>query len=275
MNIGISIASETPESFIVREALSEYPFYRFTCACDSYTDMAKVTLTADDRTFEGTVSGMDISVDASGRLLYNAGAVDATCPDLDAVHPISFQDTPLSGIIKHYGFEVDGEDDLSAEMSILNTTYSDANMAIAIANLGNSPAFVDFTKRKVHFLNRLYSQEPIEVMAGFQATYSRPVSIGYVLSDPTATTYGGNASPHAVLQGGRPILYSNGVMRNLAKNYNDLAALWAKKQMFAVPDQDIPLGSMVISELTGAKRLVVAKESTYTARGARYSYWVV
>lgn len=275
MNLNISVASEPPESFIVREALSEYPFYRFTCKVENYTSLERVTLTADDKTFEGTLSGMDVSVDASGALLYNVGAVDASCPEFDKVNPMSFVDTPISSIIGNYGFDVDGADMLSAEMSLLNMTHSDADIVLALANMGNSPAFVDFTNLKVMFLNRLYKQEPIEVLAGFQATYSRPVSVGYTLSTPGSASFGGSSAPTAVLEGGRPINRSAGIMRNLAKNYNDLSALWARKQTFTVNSQDIPLGQTVVSALTNDKRLIVAKESVYTTRGARFTYWVV
>jgi hypothetical protein len=64
-------------------------------------------------------------------------------------------------------------------------------------------------------------------------------------------------------------------MRNLVKNYNDLAAMWSRKQMFTTAGQDIPVGSMVVSALTDDKRLIVAKEAVYTVRGARFTYWVV
>lgn len=275
MNLGISVAAEPPESFIVREALSEYPFYRFTCKVENYTALERVTLTADDKTFEGVLSGMDVSVDASGALLYNVGAVDASCPEFDKVSPISFNAAPISDMIGHYGFTIDGSDMLSGEMSLLNMTHSAADMVLALANMGSSPAFVDFVNRKVMFLNRLYKQEPVEVLAGFQATYSRPVSVGYTLSDPGSATYGGNEAPNVVLEGGRPTLRSSGIMRNLVKNYNDLAALWSRKQTFTVNGQDIPIGSTVISALTDDKRLIVAKESLYTTRGARFTYWVV
>lgn len=274
MNINISIASEQPDSFLVREALSEYPFYRFTCKADAFTAMEKVTLTAGDMTFEGTLSGMDVSVDATGSLLYNAGAVDSRCPALDAIHPISFRDTPIKDIIAHYGFGLATEG-LTAEMSLLNMSHSDADMILMLANLGATPGFVDFSNRKVLFLNQLYKQDPVEVTAGFQATYSRPVSVGYTLSDGNGAAYGGSVSPDAVLECGRPITQPAGMLRTLVKNYNDLAALWSKKQMFSVIGQDIPVGSMVVSALTEDKRLVVAKESVYTVRGARYTYWVV
>lgn len=275
MKIGISVASEPPESFIVREALSEYPFYRFTCKADVYSPLDRVTLTAGDKTFEGTLSGMDVSVDASGALLYNVGAVDSACPAFDEVHPASYKGTPICDMISGFGFEIDGADMLSAEMSLLNMTNSDADMVLALANMGSTPAFVDFSQMKVLFLNRLRKQDPVEVLAGFQATYSRPVSVGYTLSDAGATTYGGHDAPNAVIPEGRPITRSAGIMRNLVKNYNDLAALWARKQTFTVVDQDIPVGSMVISALTDDKRLIVAKESMYTTRGARFTYWVV
>lgn len=274
MNIKISGASEQPESFLVREALSEYPFYRFTCKADSFSGMDKVTLTAGDRTFVGTLSGMDVSADATGNLIYNVGAVDAACPPFDEIHPISFRDTPIKDMIGHYGFGIPG-DGLSAEMSLLNFTHSDADMVLALANLGTAPAFVDFVGRKVLFLNRLYKQKPVDVVAGFQATYSRPVSVGFTISDTDSVSYGGSVSPDAVLEGGRPITRSAGTMRNLVKNYNALAHLWARKQMFSVVDQDIPVGSMVVSALTDDKRLIVAKEAVYTVRGARYTYWVV
>lgn len=274
MNISISIASEQPESFIVREALSEYPFYRFTCKVDTYTPMEKVTLIGGDKTFEGVLSGMDVSVDGTGNLLYNAGAVDSACPAFDEVHPTSFSDTPIRDIISHYGFKVEG-DALTNEMSILNMTHSDADMVMMLANLGGVPGFVDFSELKVKFLNRLYKQDPVEVMAGFQATYSRPVSVGFTLSDTGTAAYGGSDMPDAVIEGGRPITKSASIMRNLVKNYNDLAALWSRKQMFTVVDQDIPVGSMVVSALTDDKRLIVAKEAVYTVRGARYTYWVV
>lgn len=275
MNISISIASEPPENIIAREALSEYPFYRFTCKADSYTSCEKVKLQAGDKEFEGVLSGMDVSVDANGALLYNVGAVDSACPEFDKVHPTSFRDTPIADMIANYGFEIDGADMLSAEMSLLNMTHTDADMVLALANMGSSPAFIDFTNLKVMFLNRLYKQQPIEVLSGFQATYSRPVSVGYTLSEPGSTTYGGHEAPNVVLEGGRPNLRSAGIMRNLVKNYNDLAALWAKKQTFTTTGQDIPVGSMVISALTDDRRLVVAKESVYTTRGARFTYWVV
>lgn len=274
MNINISIASEQPDSFIVREALSEYPFYRFTCKVEAYTPMEKVTLTAGDKEFEGVLSGMDVSVDETGALLYNVGAVDSACPTFDEVHPISFKDTPIRNMIANYGFKVDG-DMLSFEMSLLNMTHSDADMVMALANLGSVPAFVDFVNLKVRFLNLLYKQDPVEVQAGFQATYSRPVAVGYTLSDPDTVVYGGSAAPNVVLEGGRPTARSAGVMRNLVKNYNDLAALWARKQMFTTVGQDIPVGAMVVSALTDDKRLIVAKESVYTTRGARFTYWVV
>lgn len=274
MNIQISAASEQPESFLVREALSEYPFYRFTCKMDNFDTMNKVTLTADDKSFEGTLSGMDVSIDATGSLLYNVGAVDSRCPAYDEVHPISFRDTPIKDIIAHYGFQLEG-DGLVTEMSLLNFTHSDADMILTLANLGATPAFIDFVNKKVMFLNQLYKQDPVEVMAGFQAMYSKPVSIGFTLSDATSATFGGSASPNAVLEGGRPIAQAAGTMRNLVKNYNDLAKLWSRKQMFSVTDQDIPVGSMVISALTEDKRLIVAKEAVYTVRGARFTYWVV
>lgn len=274
MNIQISAASEQPESFLVREALSEYPFYRFTCKMDNFDTMNKVTLTADDKSFEGTLSGMDVSIDATGSLLYNVGAVDSRCPAYDEVHPISFRDTPIKDIIAHYGFQLEG-DGLVTEMSLLNFTHSDADMILTLANLGATPAFVDFINKKVLFLNQLYKQDPVEVMAGFQAMYSKPVSVGFTLSDETSATFGGSASPNAVLEGGRPIAQAAGTMRNLVKNYNDLAKLWSRKQMFSVTDQDIPVGSMVISALTDDKRLIVAKEAVYTVRGARFTYWVV
>ena len=274
MNIQISAASEQPESFLVREALSEYPFYRFTCKMDNFDTMNKVTLTADDKSFEGTLSGMDVSIDATGSLLYNVGAVDSRCPAYDEVHPISFRDTPIKDIIAHYGFQLEG-DGLVTEMSLLNFTHSDADMILTLANLGATPAFVDFVNKKVMFLNQLYKQDPVEVMAGFQAMYSKPVSVGFTLSDATSATFGGSASPNAVLEGGRPIAQAAGTMRNLVKNYNDLAKLWSRKQMFSVTDQDIPVGSMVISALTEDKRLIVAKEAVYTVRGARFTYWVV
>ena len=274
MNIKISAASEQPESFLVREALSEYPFYRFTCKMDNFDTMNKVTLTADDKSFEGTLSGMDVSIDATGSLLYNVGAVDSRCPAYDEVHPISFRDTPIKDIIAHYGFQL-ASDGLVTEMSLLNFTHSDADMILTLANLGATPAFVDFVNKKVMFLNQLYKQDPVEVMAGFQAMYSKPVSIGFTLSDTTSATFGGSASPNAVLEGGRPIAQAAGTMRNLVKNYNDLAKLWSRKQMFSVTDQDIPVGSMVISALTEDKRLIVAKEAVYTVRGARFTYWVV
>lgn len=274
MNIQISAASEQPESFLVREALSEYPFYRFTCKMDNFDTMNKVTLTADDKSFEGTLSGMDVSIDATGSLLYNVGAVDSRCPAYDEVHPISFRDTPIKDIIVHYGFQLEG-DGLVTEMSLLNFTHSDADMILTLANLGATPAFIDFVNKKVMFLNQLYKQDPVEVMAGFQAMYSKPVSIGFTLSDTTSATFGGSASPNAVLEGGRPIAQAAGTMRNLVKNYNDLAKLWSRKQMFSVTDQDIPVGSMVISALTEDKRLIVAKEAVYTVRGARFTYWVV
>lgn len=274
MNIQISAASEQPESFLVREALSEYPFYRFTCKMDNFDTMNKVTLTADDKSFEGTLSGMDVSIDATGSLLYNVGAVDSRCPAYDEVHPISFRDTPIKDIISHYGFQLEG-DGLVTEMSLLNFTHSDADMILTLANLGATPAFVDFINKKVLFLNQLYKQDPVEVMAGFQAMYSKPVSVGFTLSDETSATFGGSASPNAVLEGGRPIAQAAGTMRNLVKNYNDLAKLWSRKQMFSVTDQDIPVGSMVISALTEDKRLIVAKEAVYTVRGARFTYWVV
>ena len=274
MNIQISVASEQPESFLVREALSEYPFYRFTCKMDNFDTMNKVALTADDKSFEGTLSGMDVSIDATGSLLYNVGAVDARCPAYDEVHPISFRDTPIKDIIAHYGFQLAG-DGLVTEMSLLNFTHSDADMILTLANLGATPAFVDFVNKKAMFLNQLYKQDPVEVMAGFQAMYSKPVSIGFTLSDTTSSTFGGSASPNAVLEGGRPIAQAAGTMRNLVKNYNDLAKLWSRKQMFSVTDQDIPVGSMVISALTEDKRLIVAKEAVYTVRGARFTYWVV
>ena len=274
MNIQISAASEQPESFLVREALSEYPFYRFTCKMDNFDTMNKVTLTADDKSFEGTLSGMDVSIDATGSLLYNVGAVDSRCPAYDEVHPISFRDTPIKDIIAHYGFQLEG-DGLVTEMSLLNFTHSDADMILTLANLGATPAFVDFVNKKVMFLNQLYKQDPVEVMAGFQAMYSKPVSVGFTLSDETSATFGGSTSPDAVLEGGRPIAQAAGTMRNLVKNYNDLAKLWSRKQMFSVTDQDIPVGSMVISALTEDKRLIVAKEAVYTVRGARFTYWVV
>lgn len=274
MNIQISIASEQPESFLVREALSEYPFYRFTCKAESFNPMASVILTADDRTFEGTLSGMDVSSDPTGSLLYNVGAVDAACPTYDMVHPTSFKDTPIKDMIGHYGFSL-ATDGLSTEMSLLNMTRSDADMVMALANSGPIPAFVDFTGKKVLFLNQLYKQDPVEVAAGFQAMYSRPVSVGYTLSDTGAVSYGGSDSPDTVIEGGRPITRSAGVLRNLVKNYNDLAKLWSRRQMFSVIDQDIPVGSMVVSALTDDKRLIVAKESVFTVRGARYTYWVV
>lgn len=274
MNIQISSASEQPESFLVREALSEYPFYRFTCKMDTFDPMNKVTLTADDKSFEGTLSGMDVSIDATGSLLYNVGAVDSRCPAYDEVHPISFRDTPIKDIIAHYGFQLVG-DGLVTEMSLLNFTHSDADMILTLANLGATPAFVDFINKKVLFLNRLYKQDPVEVVAGFQAMYSKPVSVGFTLSDPSSATFGGSASPNAVLEGGRPIAQAAGTMRNLVKNYNDLAKLWSRKQMFSVTDQDIPVGSMVVSALTEDKRLIVAKEAVYTVRGARFTYWVV
>lgn len=275
MNLTISVASEPPESFIVREALSEYPFYRFTCKVENYTALERVTLTADDKTFEGVLSGMDVSVDASGALLYNVGVVDSACPEFDKINPTSFVDTPISRMIENYGFDIDGSDMLSGEMSLFNMTHSDADMVLALANMGSAPAFVDFPNLKVMFLNRLYKQEPVEVVAGFQATYSRPVSVGYTLSSPGSTVYGGNDAPNAVLEGGHPTLRSSGIMRNLVKNYNDLAALWSRKQTFTVNGQDIPIGSTVISALTDDKRLIVAKESMYTTRGARFTYWVV
>lgn len=274
MNIQISGASEQPESFLVREALSEYPFYRFTCKGDSFSPMDKVTLTADERSFEGTLSGMDVSVDATGNFLYNVGAVDVACPAFDEVHPASFRDTPIKNILAYYGFVLDG-DELAAEMSLMNMAYSDADIVIALANMGAVPAFIDFSNLKVLFLNRLYRQDPVEVAAGFQAAYSRPVSVGFTLSDTGTTLYGGNIAPDAVIEGGRPIAQSAGTMRNLVKNYNDLAKLWSRKQMFSVTDQDIPVGSMVVSALTEDKRLVVAKEAVYTVRGARFTYWVV
>lgn len=274
MNIKISIASEQPESFLVREALSEYPFYRFTCRADHYTTVDKVTLSADDKSFEGTLSGMDVSVDATGGLLYNVGAVDSACPAFDEVHPISFKDAPIKDMIGHYGFELE-TDGLSAEMSLLNMSHSDADMVLALANMGATPAFVDFSELKVMFLNQLYKQDPVEVLAGFQAMYSRPVSVGYTLSDSSGAMYGGNGMPNTVIEAGRPIVASSGAMRNLVKNYNDLAALWSRRQMFSVVDQDIPVGKMVVSSLTEDKRLIVAKESQYTVRGARYTYWVV
>ncbi len=274
MNIQISAASEQPESFLVREALSEYPFYRFTCKMDNFDTMNKVTLTADDKSFEGTLSGMDVSIDATGCLLYNVGAVDSRCPAYDEVHPISFRDTPIKDIIAHYGFQLEG-DGLVTEMSLLNFTHSDADMILTLANLGATPAFVDFINKKVLFLNQLYKQDPVEVMAGFQAMYSKPVSVGFTLSDAASATFGGSTSPNAVLEGGRPIAQAAGTMRNLVKNYNDLAKLWSRKQMFSVTDQDIPVGSMVISALTEDKRLIVAKEAVYTVRGARFTYWVV
>jgi hypothetical protein len=274
MNIGISIASEPPESFIVREALSEYPFYRFTCKVENYTSLEKVTLTAGDKEFEGVLSGMDVSVDATGALLYNVGAVDAGCPAFDEVHPISFKDTPIRDMIANYGFEVK-RDMLTPEMSLMNMTHSDADMVLALANLGSVPAFVDFSELKIHFLNLLYKQEPVEVQAGFQATYSRPVSVGFTLSDTDTAVYGGSGAPNVVLEGGRPTARTAGAMRNLVKNYNALASLWARKQMFTMEGQDIPVGSMVVSALTDDKRLIVAKESVYTTRGARFTYWVV
>lgn len=275
MNINVSFASEPPENVIVREALSEYPFYRFTCKADTYTALEKVTITAGDKEYEGTLSGMDISVDGTGALLYNAGVVDSACPEFDTVHPISFRDTPISDIIANYGFSIDGAEMLSAEMSLFNMTHSDADMILALANMGSSPAFVDFKNRKIMFLNRLYKQKPVDVLAGFQAMYSRPVSIGYTISDPATALYGGSTAPNAVLEGGRPISHASGMLRNLAKNYNDLAALWSRKQTFTTAGQDIPVGSMVVSALTDDKRLIVAKEAVYTTRGARYTYWVV
>lgn len=274
MNIQISAASEQPESFLVREALSEYPFYRFTCKMDHFDTMNKVNLTADDKLFEGILSGMDVSIDATGCLLYNVGAVDSRCLAYDEVHPISFRDTPIKDIIAHYGFQLVG-DGLAAEMSLLNFTHSDADMILTLANLGATPAFIDFVNKKVMFLNHLYKQDPVEVMAGFQAMYSKPVSVGFTLSDDASSTFGGSSSPNVVLEGGRPIAQSAGTMRNLVKNYNDLAKLWSRKQMFSVTDQDIPVGSMVVSALTEDKRLIVAKEAVYTVRGARYTYWVV
>lgn len=274
MNISISIASEQPESFIVREALSEYPFYRFTCKVESYTSLEKVTLTAGDKEFEGVLSGMDVSVDATGALLYNVGAVDSRCPAFDEVHPISFKDTPIRDMIANYGFKVEG-DMLTPEMSLLNMTHSDADMVLALANLGSIPAFVDFAELKVLFLSTLYKQDPVEVQAGFQATYSRPVSVGFTLSGTDTVEYGGASAPNVVLEGGRPTARSAGVMRNLVKNYNDLAAMWSRKQMFTTAGQDIPVGSMVVSALTDDKRLIVAKEAVYTVRGARFTYWVV
>lgn len=274
MNIGISIASEQPDSFIVREALSEYPFYRFTCKVENYTSLETVSLTAGDKEFEGVLSGMDVSVDATGALLYNVGAVDSRCPAFDEVHPISFKDTPIRDMIANYGFKVEG-DMLTPEMSLLNMTHSDADMVLALANLGSIPAFVDFTDLKVLFLSTLYKQDPVEVQAGFQATYSRPVSVGFTLSDTDTVVYGGATAPDVVLEGGRPTARSAGAMRNLVKNYNDLAAMWSRKQMFTTFGQDIPVGSMVVSALTDDKRLIVAKESVYTTRGARFTYWVV
>ena len=134
---------------------------------------------------------------------------------------------------------------------------------------------MDFSELKVMFLNQLYKQEPVEVLAGFQAMYSRPVSVGYTLSDSSGVMYGGNGTPNTVIEAGRPIVASSGAMRNLVKNYNDLAALWSRRQMFSVVDQDIPVGKMVVSSLTEDKRLIVAKESVFTVRGARYTYWVV
>lgn len=274
MNIGISIASEQPDSFIVREALSEYPFYRFTCKVESYTSLEKVTLTAGDKEFEGVLSGMDVSVDATGSLLYNVGAVDSRCPTFDEVHPISFKDTPIRDMIANYGFEVEG-DMLTPEMSLLNMTHSDADMVLALANLGSIPAFVDFAELKVLFLSTLYKQDPVEVQAGFQATYSRPVSVGFTLSEPDTAVYAGATAPNVVLEGGRPTARTAGAMRNLVKNYNDLATMWSRKQMFTTVGQDIPVGSMVVSALTDDKRLIVAKESVYTTRGARFTYWVI
>jgi hypothetical protein len=275
MNINISVASEPPEHIIIREALSEYPFYRFTCKVDSYTGLEKVMLTVGDKEYEGTLSGMDVSVDGTGALLYNAGAVDSACPVFDEAHPVSFRDTPISDIIANYGFEIDGPEMLSAEMSILNMSHSDADMVLALANMGSSPAFVDFKNKKITFLSRLYKQKPVDVLAGFQGTYSRPLSVGYTLSEPNATLYGGKETPNVVLEGGRPITHAAGVMASLVKNYNDLAALWSKKQTFTTDGQDIPVGSMVVSALTDDKRLVVAKEAVYTPRGARFTYWVV
>ena len=274
MNINISIATEQPDNFIVREALSEYPFYRFTCKTDTFSTVDSVTLTAGDKTFEGVLSGMDVSIDGTGNLIYNVGAVDSACPAFDEVHPISFTDTPIKDMIANYGFEL-ATDGLTTEMSLLNFTRSDAEMVLMLANLGATPAFVDFPNLKVLFLNQLYKQDPIEVMAGFQATYSRAVSVGFTLSDTETTLYGGHTAPNTVIEGGRPITKSAGAMRNLVKNYNDLAALWSRKQMFSVVDQDIPVGSMVVSALTDDKRLIVAKEAVYTVRGARYTYWVV
>lgn len=274
MNINISIATEQPDSFLVREALSEYPFYRFACKADTYSAVDKVTLTAGDRSFEGVLSGMDVLVDGSGDFIYNVGVVHSSCPGLDNIHPVSFRDMPIKDMIEHYGFELSAEG-LSTEMSLLNFTHSDADIVLTLANLGTTPAFVDFVNKKVLFFNQLYKQEPVEVVAGFKATYSRPVSIGFTLSDPMTTSYGGNIAPRSVIEGGCPITKSAGAMRNLVKNYNDLAALWSRKQMFSVVDQDIPVGSMVVSALTDDKRLIVAKEAVYTVRGARYTYWVV
>lgn len=256
------------EQLKIMRALSGYTFAEISLPLEEYEDAATFTLTAGTER-EYLITSSEVYPADGGRVILKATAILKGQEKYMQVKPASYDDATAESILSGIGFKGGSKE----KLTLVNLSLTQGQLAILVANSTAKMAFVDFEDATVKYYEDLYKAKAREANAKFRRIVSRVPQVGAYL-------YGG-ANEGVVPEGatamvpfGEDLNLPASVTKHFVENYNGLARLFAGLQSF-VWDEDLPLGTCVLSPLTHSKAIVCAAEQMWTTQGHTTIYYAI
>lgn len=256
------------EQLKVMRALSGYTFAEISLPLEEYNDATVFTLTAGTER-EYLITSSEVYPAAGGQVILKATAILKGQEKYMQVKPASYDDATADSILSSIGLKGGPK----GKLTFVNLSLTQGQLAILVANSAAKTAFVDFEEESVKYYEDLYKEKAREVNAKFRRIISRVPQAGAYLY---GSTNGGIVPEGATVMVpfGEDLNLPASVMGHFVENYNGLAKLFAGLQSF-VWDEDLPLGTCVLSPLTHSKAIVCAAEQMWTTQGHTTVYYAI
>lgn len=257
------------DGVIIRKALSGYTFVEFDIPVDSYNDSPKFTLSTDGPTIEYKIVGSEVFMKPGAQTLVKISAIKADQEKWMTTNPASYEDIDVQDVLK--GLNI--ENGPNFKTSLVNLFLNDGQFAIMLANMSAKTAFVDFNKQEVLYYSDLYKQKATIVKAPFRRLYGRPSLAGYLGWEESAVgSYPGDTQE--ILPFGQFNNLDRLTLDNLVNNCNEINKMCSDLQMFVSPEP-FELGTIVLSQLTLDKRMIVAVEEQWDNQTPINTYYTI
>lgn len=257
------------ERLKITKALSGYTFVEVSLPLDTYVDAPSFTITTETEQ-EFVVTGSEVyPAFDNTQVVLKATAIRKDMEPFLQIKPVSFDEASAEKILGSVGIKGGSKE----KYTFVNLSLTQGQLAILVANGTPRTAFVDFENRKVLYYEELYKEKAQEVNAKFRRIVTRvPITGAYLYDKANEGVVPDGAQTMAQL--GESLNLGNYTMKRFLDNYNNLCNLFAGLQTF-VWDQDLPLGSCVLSPLTMTKCIVCAMEQVWTMEGHTTIYYAI